>query len=177
MNKRPIPIRRLVWLLGFMGCGKSTVGRLLAKRLGWVFVDLDEELERRQGRTIAQIFAENGEPYFREIEQVLLQEIVETTEREPTVVALGGGTFAQPRNLELIRSQGGISIWLDCPVEELRRRCRGLENRPLFRDAASFRELYRQRLPFYQQADFRVDADRRDPQLVVEEILQCAVFS
>jgi len=175
MNKGPIPIRRRLYLVGFMGCGKTTVGRLLAQRLGWRFFDLDEELERRQGRTIAQIFAEQGEPYFREVERGLLDETL-TGSEEPTVVALGGGTFAQADNFDRIRADGGVSVWLDCPVEELRRRCRGLPHRPLFRDATSFRQLYEQRLPYYQKADFCVDADQRDPAAVVEEILRCVVF-
>jgi len=175
MNKGPIPIRRRLYLVGFMGCGKTTVGRLLAQRLGWRFFDLDEELERRQGRTIAHIFADQGEPYFREVERMLLEETL-TASEEPTVVALGGGTFAQTENFDRIRSDGGVSVWLDCSLEELRRRCRGLANRPLFRDPSSFRQLYEQRLPYYQKADFRVDADRRDPAAVVEEILRCVVF-
>jgi shikimate kinase len=175
MTKGPIPIRRRLYLVGFMGCGKTTVGRLLAQRLGWRFLDLDEELERRQGRTIAQIFAEQGEPYFRDLERRLLDETL-TGSEEPTVVALGGGTFAQADNFDRLRSDGGVSVWLDCPLEELRRRCRGLPNRPLFRDADSFRQLFEQRLPYYQKADFRVDADRRDPAAVVEEILRCVVF-
>lgn len=176
MSTGPIPIRRLTFLVGFMGSGKTTVGRLLAQRLGWAFVDLDETLEQRQGRTIAQIFAEQGEAFFRQIERVLLEETLARAEQVPTVIALGGGTFAQPANFELVRSYGGVVIWLDCPLEELRRRCRGMTNRPLFRDAASFEQLYRQRLPFYQKADFRVDADRPHPAAVVEEILGCGVF-
>lgn len=176
MTSRPMAVPRLVLLLGFMGCGKTSAGHLLAQRLGWKFVDLDEELERRQGRTINQIFSEQGEPYFRQVERALLEEVLTQARGEATVVALGGGTFAQPANVELIRSNGGITFWLDCPLEELRRRCRGLTNRPLFRDPESFQQLYQQRLPFYQQADFRVDADRSDPAAVVEEILRCGVF-
>lgn len=176
MNTRPIPIRRLVFLLGFMGCGKTTVGRLLAQRLSWRFVDLDEELEQRQARTINQIFSEQGEAYFRQVERKLLEEILQRAEHAPTVVALGGGTFAQPANVELIRSNGGITVWLYCSVEELRRRCRGMTHRPLFRDPASFEQLYEQRRPYYQQADFCVNAERSDPAVVVEEILRCAVF-
>lgn len=176
MSTGPIPIQRSFYLLGFMGCGKSTVGRLLGQRLGWRFIDLDETLEQCQGRTINQIFAEKGEPYFRQAERRLLEEIVRKAEEMPTVVALGGGTFAQPANFELIRSNGGITVWLRCPLEELRRRCRGLTHRPLFRDPASFEQLYRQRLPYYERADFRVDADRSDPNQVVEDILQCVVF-
>lgn len=176
MSKGPIPIHRSVFLLGFMGCGKTTVGRRLAERLGWDFVDLDEELEKRQGRTIAQIFAVEGEPYFRQEERRLLEGVLTRAEQTPLVVALGGGTFAQPANFELIRSNGAITVWLDCPLEELRRRCRGMTNRPLFRDPAGFQQLFEQRLPFYLQADFRVDADRSDPAEVVEEILRCGVF-
>ena len=176
MTTAPIPIRRLVLLLGFMGCGKTTVGRLLARRLGWAFVDLDEEIERRQGRNIRQIFEEGGEPYFRQEERALLEELLQRGQQDSLVVALGGGTTAQPGSFELLRAHGGITVWLDCPLEELRRRCHGLTQRPLFKDAASFRALFEQRLPFYQQSDFRVAADRSDPDAVVEDILQCVTF-
>ncbi len=176
MTQGPIPIRRQVFLLGFMGCGKTTVGKMLSQRLGWSFLDVDEEIERRHGRTIRQIFEQEGEPYFRQVEAELLEEILERGREESMVVALGGGTFAQSLNAQHIRAHGAVTIWLDCPLEELRRRCRGLNHRPLFRDAESFEQLYRQRLPFYQQADFRVDANRSDPNQVVEEILQCGVF-
>jgi len=176
MTTAPIPIRRLVLLLGFMGCGKTTVGRLLARRLGWAFVDLDEEIERRQGRNIRQIFEESGEPYFRQEERALLEELLQRGQQDSLVVALGGGTTAQPGSFELLRAHGGITVWLDCPLEELRRRCHGLTQRPLFKDAASFRALFEQRLPFYQQSDFRVAADRSDPDAVVEDILQCVAF-
>lgn len=174
MSQGVVPLRRRLFLVGFMGAGKTTVGRLLAQRLGWRFVDLDEELERRQGRSIARIFADYGEPYFRQAEQELLEETLAVA--EPAVVALGGGTFAQPANWARIRADGGVTVWLECPLPELRRRCRGLPNRPLFRDAASFRRLYEQRLPYYEKADFRVDADRSDPAAVVEEILACVVI-
>lgn len=176
MSQRPIPVRRLILLLGFMGSGKTTVGRSLSRRLGWNFVDLDAEIERTQGRTINQIFAAEGEPYFRQVERWMLEQVLDRAESVPTVVALGGGTYAQPEVREWIQARGGIAVWLHCPLEELRRRCRGLRHRPLFRDAASFQQLYEQRLPFYQQADFRVEADRSDPEAVVEEILQCGVF-
>lgn len=176
MTTAPIPIRRLVLLLGFMGSGKTTVGRLLARRLGWMFVDLDEEIERRQGRPIRQIFEESGEPFFRQAERELLEELLRRGQQESLVLALGGGTVAQPGSLEFLRARGGITVWLDCPLEELRRRCRGLTQRPLFQDAASFRALFEQRLPFYRQADFRVAADKTDPEQVVEDILQCVRF-
>jgi shikimate kinase len=159
-----------------MGCGKTTVGELLARRLGWEFADLDEIVEQRQGQTVNEIFGEQGEDFFREAERGVLEQLLSQSVQAPLVVALGGGTFAQPANLERLRQVGGITFWLHCPVEELQRRCRGVNNRPLFRDPASFRQLYEQRLPYYQQADICVDADRADPGQVVEEILQCGVL-
>jgi shikimate kinase len=174
--QKPIPIRRLVCLSGFMGCGKTTVGRALSRRLGWGFVDVDEELERRQGRTIRHIFEQDGEPFFRRIESDLLEEILTRGQSESLVAALGGGTVAQPGAISRIHATGAVTIWLDCPLDELRRRCRGLTHRPLFRDADAFEQLYAQRLPFYRQADFRVDANRSRPEDVVEEILQCGLF-
>jgi shikimate kinase len=176
MTTAPISIRRLILLLGFMGSGKTTVGQRLARRLGWAFADLDGEIERRLGHTIRQIFEEKGEPYFRRVERALLEELLQRGQQESLVMALGGGTVAQPGNFELLRAHGGITVWLDCPLEELRRRCQGLTQRPLFKDAASFRALFEQRLPFYRQADFRVPADRSDPERVVEDILQCVKF-
>lgn len=176
MTPEPIPIRRLVLLLGFMGAGKTTVGQRLARRLGWTFVDLDEEIERRQGRTIARIFDQHGEPYFRRVEHEVLEDILREAEGRATVVALGGGTYAQPENFDRLRRNGGVAIWLDCSLEELRRRCRGLTHRPLFRDPAGFRRLYDLRRPYYEKADLRVEASGRDPDRVVEEILQCGLF-
>lgn len=176
MTAGPVAIRRLLFLVGFMGSGKTTVGRLLAGRLSWSFVDLDERIEQRLGRTIPAIFAEQGEPYFRQAESTLVEEILAEAAPTPTVVALGGGTIAQPQNLARIRAHGGIIIWLRCPLEELRRRCSTMTNRPMFRDFASFQALYQQRLPHYQQADFTVDGGGRSPESIVESILGLAVF-
>lgn len=176
MTTQPVAVRRLLFLVGFMGSGKTTVGRQLAARLGWNFIDLDEHIEQHLGRTIPQIFADHGETYFRQVESERLEEILAGTPDRPTVIALGGGTIAQPANLARIRAQGGITVWLSCPLEELRRRCSRMTNRPLFRDAASFQALYEQRLPHYQQADFTVDAGRDAPNQVAERILALKVF-
>jgi shikimate kinase len=165
--------RKLIYILGFMGSGKSTVGKLLATELGWPFIDLDTVIEAGQGLTIREIFEQSGEPFFRQVEHAALTEAAKT---EPVVIALGGGTFAQPPNVDFIRETGGATVWLDCPPEVLRARCEGIDNRPLFRDAESFSQLLLDRLPFYRLADFRVSTEGRKPEEVVEQILRLRVF-
>jgi shikimate kinase len=166
-----------VYLVGFMGSGKTTVGTKLAQRLAWKFVDLDVLIEQEEGRTIAEIFARAGEAAFRKKEQATLARVLEEAEHSGgRVVALGGGTFAQPPNFELLQSAKAITIWLECPVEELLLRCALLTNRPLFRDEASFRQLYEQRLPYYRQASFTVETGSSDPGEVVNRILALPVF-
>lgn len=169
--------RKLICLAGFMGSGKTTVGQLLARQMGWHFVDLDTAIEERAGLSIPAIFERMGEPGFRELEQEVLQRTLgEAAGRQrPTVVALGGGTFAQPQCFALLRGTGCAVIWLQCPIENLLSRCAVITNRPLFRDAASFRKLYEQRLPFYEQADFRVDGTP-EPRRVVEQIVALGQF-
>lgn len=158
-------------LLGFMGSGKSTVGRLLAQRLGWHFCDLDHRIEAAAGATIAAIFAQHGEPAFRELEHRELLAALGAARQRRTVLALGGGTFAQPRNLELLHGCGGVTVFLEVPVEELLLRCAGMANRPLFRDEASFRALHDYRLAFYRQAAVTVAA-AAPPAVVSERVLQ-----
>ena len=164
--------RKLVCLTGFMGSGKTTVGRLLAQQLGWMFVDLDTKIEERAGLSIPQIFERQGEPAFRELEyDVLKRSLGQIAEqKKAAVVALGGGTITQPGSLELLRESGGLLVWLDCPVEELLSRCATVTNRPLFRDEAGFRALYAQRRPLYEQADYRV-LSTGEPRRVVEQLL------
>ncbi len=165
--------RKVIYLLGFMGSGKSTVGQLLATALGWPLIDLDTLIEAGQGLSIKQIFENSGEPFFRQIERAAL---TEACKAEPAVIALGGGTFAQPANVDLVRQAGGATIWLDCPPAILRERCQGLENRPLFRDEQSFTQLFMDRVPYYRQADYRISTEGRNPAEVVEQILSLRVF-
>lgn len=158
-------------LAGFMGCGKTTVGRELAHRLGWRFCDLDERIEAAAGATIAAIFRDRGEPDFRELEYLQLQHALGESRERPTVLALGGGTFAQPRNLLLIQAAGGCSVFLEVPLEDLLARCAAITNRPLFRDEASFRALYLQRLPAYRQAQLTIAAGGLAPAQVADRLL------
>lgn len=159
-----------IFLAGFMGCGKSTVGKLLSQKLAWKFVDLDDEIEREQGRAIAEIFEAEGEERFREIEAAALREQIQLIRcGRARVVALGGGAYAQERNREQL-SAGGVVIYLDAPVEKLWQRVAGETERPLARDEGAFRALHAQREPLYAQAHYRIDADR-DADAIVDEIL------
>ena len=165
--------QKLIYLVGFMGAGKSSVGTILAQRMGWPFVDLDTVIEAGQGATIRQIFEQAGEPFFRQVEHAAL---VEVTRKGPAVIALGGGTFVQRPNFDLIRQTRGATVWLDCPIEELWKRCSTMDNRPLFRDRESFFKLFEQRLPYYRQAEFRIATGERSPEEIVQEILSLGLF-
>lgn len=174
----PQPHVQMLCLAGFMGSGKTTVGALLARQLAWRFVDLDDRIEEAAGLRIPGIFERLGEPAFRQIEadqlRAVLGRVVEL--RESTVLALGGGTYAQTGAPEFLRAAGVPVIWLDSPVEVLLARCMTMTGRPLFRDENSFRALHAQRLPSYQQADHRVDSSG-DPARVVAEILRRGIVS
>jgi shikimate kinase len=154
-----------VYLVGFMGVGKTTVAHRLADRLGWQFIDLDTEIETSEQTTIAQFFESRGEPEFRRIETEALRNIMRRIERGmPSVIALGGGSFAQRVNTELLENHG-ISVWLDCPFEIIEARIHGdlrnmdADTRPLARDREQFRRLYEERRAAYELATYRIDAD------------------
>ena len=144
-----------IYLVGFMGSGKSTVGRRLAEELGWPFVDLDDDIEAAAGRKIADIFTNDGEEAFRDAEHAALRARVGGP---ATVVALGGGAFTFARNRELLRG-AGTSVWLDCPFELAMRRVAGFAHRPLAKDPVQFRALFEKRVADYSLADVRMAAD------------------
>jgi shikimate kinase len=160
-----------LYVIGFMGCGKSTVGRHLAERLGWSFFDTDHEIEAAEKTTIADIFERRGEEEFRRIEREILRQHVRWVERgRPAVLALGGGAFVAEKNRDLI-SANGLTIWLDCPFEVIQRRVAKASHRPLARDPSSFTALYEARLEIYRLADIHVPIQSDDPTQTVESIL------
>jgi len=160
-----------------MGSGKTTIGTQLARQLAWHFVDLDDLIEAASGTRIAEFFERHGEPSFRLLEAAQLRAALGRAfeHREPAVLALGGGTYAQHGAPDFLKAQNVPVIWLDVPIETLLARCMTMTGRPLFRDETSFRALHAQRLASYQLADFRVDSGR-DPALVVADILRLGIF-
>jgi shikimate kinase len=165
-----------LYLVGFMGSGKSTVGRALAHRLGWSFFDIDHEIEAAEKVSIAELFETRGEAEFRRIEAAILQQHVKWIERGlPAVLALGGGAFIEPANRELVAGNG-IAIWLDCPFETVQRRVAQASHRPLARDPQKFVALYQSRREIYALSDIHVPIEGDDPAVAVEAILHHPLF-
>jgi shikimate kinase len=150
-----------------MGSGKSSVGRLLARRLGYRFFDLDRRIEARAGRSIAAIFREDGEEAFREMEGEEARAVSALTE---AVVAAGGGAFARPRTRALLR-QGALTVWLRCDLETILARVPADGSRPLAGKRDIMRALLAQREPFYRSADVAVDTTTGTPRQVVDRIV------
>lgn len=160
-----------VLLVGFMGAGKTTVGRELARVLQWSFYDLDALIEGRTGRTVPALFAEQGESAFRKLETQALRELFEMLEDEPAVVALGGGAFAQEANRQIIRDHSASVVHLEVGLEEALRRCAAAPGyRPLLSGRAQVTLLYEERLPFYGTADLGVVTDGKSPVAVAQQI-------
>ena len=160
-------MRGPVAIVGYMGSGKSTVGRLLARSLGWDFVDLDREVSRRAGRAIPEIFERCGEGHFRDLEHGALLAVLDSNRER--VVACGGGIVERPENRE--RLAGVATVFLREDTGVLFGRTRGAR-RPL-RGAGreEFERRYERRLPLYREvADFEVDVDGRPPRAVAGEI-------
>jgi shikimate kinase len=156
-----------LYLVGFMGAGKSTVARALAKRLDWTIEDIDERIERRERRDIPSIFRQEGEPYFRAIER---EELISLLHQRGTVIATGGGTVVDGGNRELMLRDGAV-VWLDAPFATILDRVPLDGRRPLASDRLEMERLYNQRLMAYRQAHLRVDAGRGSIEELVDQIV------
>jgi shikimate kinase len=166
-----------IYLVGFMGCGKSTVGAALADELGWSFFDLDAEIEQRERTTIAEIFDTRGETAFREIEAAVLRDRVRAVQSgRPQVISLGGGAFLSEDNFELV-SNNGVTVWLDCEFSHVERRIAGETHRPLARDPQQLRALFEARREGYARADYRIAVIDDDARAAVAQILALPLFS
>lgn len=156
-----------IYIVGFMAAGKTTVANALATRLGWRSEDVDERIEAREHRTIAAIFAREGESYFRAIERQVLYDLLPLRH---AVVATGGGTFVDPENRAAI-NRDGFSVWLDVPLEELIARLPTDGRRPLAADRSQLESLYGRRTVAYNCAHLRLDAARARPAELVDQIV------
>jgi shikimate kinase len=156
-----------IYLVGFMGAGKTTLAHLLARRLGWRAEDVDALIEARERRSVADIFARDGEPYFRLLER---QVIFSLLPLRHSVVATGGGTFVDPENRAAINADG-VSVWLDLPFDELLARIPADGRRPLASDLAQMTLLYEGRRLAYEQAHIKLDAAHLRPEELIEELV------
>jgi shikimate kinase len=169
------PPRRIV-LTGFMGSGKTTVGPLLAARLGWSFVDVDDVIEAEAGATIAELFARHGEGLFRDREHATIARLAA---RDALVLALGGGAIEHPMTRSLlVTTPGTLLVHLEVELATTLARCRGTEQlRPILADHANLASRYQHRLPLYRTAHVSIPVDSLTPRQVVDAILQAARLS
>ena len=156
-----------IYLVGFRAAGKTTVARILAERLGWRAEDIDELIEVRERRTVAEIFAKSGESYFRGVEREILRLLLPMRH---AVVATGGGTFMDPENRVAI-NMDGVSVWLDVPLEEVVARLPADGRRPLAADRVQLERLFTLRQIAYANAQLRIDVRGAHPEAVAERIV------
>jgi shikimate kinase len=155
-----------------MGAGKTTVGLALAKSLGWNFLDLDDVIEQRERKSVAEIFALFGEPAFRSMESEALAALLQDRRAaSDLILALGGGAFVQKQNRDALNAAGAITVLLEAPLEELRRRCQAEQKaRPLAKHDARFNELFAARRADYALARFTVQTLGKSVEQVTAEI-------
>ncbi len=171
--------KNLIYLTGFMGSGKSTIGPILANTLGYDFADVDKLVEERAGKTVKQIFQDEGEKYFRTLEWSIIEEVSRTDHR---VISLGGGTMMDERNFTLIKNSG-ILVYLYSSPEHLLRRLQNKTDRPVLSNSEGDRlelpelrerifQLYAARAPIYSQAHITIDTDERKVGKTVDDIVK-----
>ncbi len=152
-------LKKTIVMVGMMGAGKTAVGTALARKLDVPFLDSDEEIVKAANMTISEIFARDGEPFFRDKEHMVIARLLE---EEPGVLSTGGGAFLAPRNRDIIHSQGA-AVWLKADLALLWDRVKHKDTRPLLRTQDPFQtlsDLYHARTPYYEQADLAVEASR-----------------
>jgi shikimate kinase len=157
-----------IYLVGFMAAGKTTLAQALGRRLGWRTEDVDALIEARERRTVAEIFAREGEPYFRSVERQVIWSLLA---QRHMVIATGGGTFIDPDNRAAINADG-LSVWIDVPFEVLLSRIPADGRRPMANDRVQMALLYETRRLAYQQAQVRLDAARARAEELVDQLVE-----
>jgi shikimate kinase len=168
--KAGLGVRSIV-LVGLMGCGKSSIGKRLAARLTLPFVDADEEIEKVAAKTISEIFADQGEVFFRDRERKVIARLLEAG---PHVLATGGGAYMHPDTRQNIR-RSGISVWLRAELPVLMRRVQKRDTRPLLKTSnpeATMRKLMEARYPVYADADITIESRDEPHDVIVAELLE-----
>lgn len=162
----------IIAVYGFMGVGKTTIGSLLAEKIGYTFIDMDNEIERREGVPISEIFGEQGESRFRELESELVTELAE---KNGLVIACGGGTLASPENAEKLKNIA-VFVYLTASIEEVITRTSINNTRPLLDvpdPHTTALELLNRRRPTYERyAEITINTTGKTPELIVSEIME-----
>ena len=155
-----------IYLVGFMGAGKTSVGQELAARLSWTFIDLDADIERSERVAVREIFRQSGEPHFRQLEREHLKRL---SVLDNVVIALGGGAYVDPENRSVVDTTG-MSVWLKVSLANVFTRVTMDGTRPLFAGSGATERLYAERTPFYTMAQLHVSTDNRSPREIADEI-------
>jgi shikimate kinase len=169
---QPSPTPRRIVLTGFMGSGKSTVGPIIAARLGWQFIDVDNVIETEAASSIAEIFARHGEAAFRDREHATIARLATA---DGLVLALGGGAIEREDTRTLLNAPGTLLVHLEVELNTTLARCSGTENtRPVLADHANLAARYQRRLPLYRTAHVSLRTDQLTPQQVSDTIVRAA---
>ncbi|NBV05982.1 MAG: shikimate kinase [Proteobacteria bacterium] len=165
-------MKKIIALVGLMGVGKSTLGTKLANTLGYYFIDSDQEIEDREKKTINEIFAKNGEKYFREIEKNLISEII--TRDENIILSLGGGAYINDETRRILKEKS-LVIWITAPVNTILQRVGNKNNRPLLNNSnkrKTLEELAKKRYPIYGESDLKFDTNEESHEAIISKIIK-----
>ena len=171
ISEKSLP-KKIIAFVGLMGVGKTTLGMKLASKLGYYFIDCDQEIEDREGKTITEIFAQKGEKYFRDVEKKIIQEII--SRDEEIVLSLGGGAFIDDENRKIIKEKC-LTIWLYATIDTILQRVGNKNNRPLLKQKNRrevLRELAEKRYPLYAEADCKFDTSNENHENLIAKIIK-----
>ncbi len=170
--KNHSPTKKIIAITGLMGVGKTTIGSKLAKKLQYYFIDCDQEIEDREHKSIKEIFAQNGEKYFRGVEKEVIQAI--TSRDEEIVLSLGGGAFMDDEARKILREKA-LTIWFHAPIEKILQRIGNKNTRPLLDQKDKriiLEDLAKQRYPIYAEADLKFDTNNENHDAIIAKIIE-----